>query len=91
MASGFLRRMGKDKLLIKIKDKYIIDYVLETMYESNFYENIVVVRKNEIIKKAKNGISESIKLGVKYSSKDTLGYMFFQGYRILITIHDIKK
>lgn len=103
MLSGYSKRMGKDKLLMKIKGKCIVDYAFEVVYKSKFYETIAVVRKKEILKKAeklhfktvlnnnaKKGISESIKLGVVNASKLSLGYMFFQGDQILIKLEDIK-
>ena len=31
MASGFSRRMGKNKLLMKYNDKFLIEYTLDTI------------------------------------------------------------
>ncbi|MBC8587905.1 nucleotidyltransferase family protein [Paratissierella segnis] len=88
MASGFSNRMGKDKLLIEINGKKIIEWVLEAVKASNLNEIILIYRTKEIkriadsygIKTVYNpnahlGQSQSVILGVENSKSDT--YMFF--------------
>lgn len=103
MASGLSKRMGENKLLLKYKDKTIIEYVLDEVSKVDFKEVIVVSSYNEIkeiskkynykyIENKKNyiGQSESIKLGIN-NSKESLGYMFFVGDQPLIDSNYINK
>lgn len=103
MASGLSKRMGENKLLLKYKDKTIIEYVLDEVSKVDFKEVIVVSSYNEIkeiskkynykyIENKKNyiGQSESIKLGIN-NSKESLGYMFFVGDQPLIDSKYINK
>lgn len=89
LASGYSKRMGKNKLLLEFKGKPLIQYTLDTVFQCNFLEAFLIAREEEIetmgnehhIKVIKNenahrGISESIKLGVK-AAGETEGYMFF--------------
>ncbi|HLR20891.1 MAG TPA: molybdenum cofactor cytidylyltransferase [Tissierellaceae bacterium] len=91
MASGFSRRMGKDKLLLEIEGKKIVEYVIEAAKKSNLNEIILVYRTREIrdigekynIKtvynpKAHLGQSQSVILGVENSSSNN-SYMFLVG------------
>ena len=105
MLSGLSTRMnGKDKLLIEINGQPIVQYVFDTIAQCGFAEVIAVCRKKEIMnialsygfkallnKKFKNGISESIKLGVSHANENSNGYMFFQGDQILIKKEHIEK
>ena len=50
MASGFSNRMGKDKLLIEINGKKIIEWVIIALKDSNLDEIILVYRTEEIKK-----------------------------------------
>lgn len=91
LASGFSRRMGKDKLLIKLKDERIIETIIKASISSNLNKVIIVYRKDEIKdiaikykipyilnKNSDLGQSESIKLGVE-SIKEKSDYMFIMG------------
>lgn len=88
MASGFSKRMGRDKLLIEINGKKIIERVIETLMDSNLDEIILIYRTEEVRKIAESygiktvynpnahlGQSQSVVLGVENSRYDT--YMFF--------------
>lgn len=103
MASGLSKRMGENKLLLKYKDKTIIEYVLDEVSKVEFKEVIVVSLYNEIkeiskkynykyIENKKNyiGQSESIRLGIN-NSKQSFGYMFFVGDQPLIDSKYINK
>jgi molybdenum cofactor cytidylyltransferase len=89
MAAGMSKRMKRDKLRMKINDKPIYEYILDTLVNYPFYEKIIVARDDEILRKAENlgflavknfkyflGKSESIKAGLK-AIKETEGVMFF--------------
>ena len=89
LASGFSRRMGRNKLLLKYRGKSMIEHTIEIILQCGFSEVILVAREEEIIEignrnglkvikneNAVKGISESIKLGVMHA-KQTDGYMFF--------------
>jgi molybdenum cofactor cytidylyltransferase len=103
LASGYSRRMGKDKLLLKYSGKSMIEHTIETILECGFSEVILVAREEEIIEignrngikvikneNAVKGISESIKLGVMYAN-DTEGYMFFMGDQPFLDRDTIKE
>ena len=101
MASGFSKRMGLNKLLMKYNDKFLIEYTLEKISQCDFVEKIIVTQYEEIEKLTNNfkvvinenahkGQSESIKLGVKSSEKCD-GYMFFVADQPLINQKDIEK
>lgn len=101
MASGFSKRMGLNKLLMKYNDKFLIEYTLEKISQCDFVEKIIVTQYEEIEKLTNNfkvvinenahkGQSESIKLGVKSSEKCD-GYMFFVADQPLISQNDIEK
>lgn len=87
MASGFSHRMGKDKLLMEINGKKIIELIIEAAKHSNLDEIVLVYRLKKIrdigklynIKticneKAKLGQSQSIILGIENSKNNA--YMF---------------
>ena len=101
MASGFSKRMGLNKLLMKYNDKFLIEHTLEKISQCDFAEKIIVTQYEEIEKLTDNfkvvinenahkGQSESIKLGVKSSEKCD-GYMFFVADQPLISQNDIEK
>ena len=96
MASGFSRRMGENKLLMKYNNKFLIEYTLDVISKCNFkdklivtqYEKIKEIGENLDFKVVKNkypnrGISESIKLGIK-NCEESEGYMFFVGDQPLL-------
>ena len=103
MASGFSRRMGENKLLMKYNNKFLIEYTLDVISKCNFkdklivtqYEKIKEIGENLDFKVVKNkypnrGISESIKLGIK-NCEESEGYMFFVGDQPLLDKKDIEK
>ncbi|MGV8146788.1 MAG: NTP transferase domain-containing protein [Alkaliphilus sp.] len=112
MAAGFSSRMiyknddelsNKNKLLMKIKGKSLIDNILNIANEIDFSEKILIY-KDEIIKqKAKElgfktvfngesqkGLSSSLKLGV-LNAKPTEAYMFFVADQPLLSVTTVKK
>ena len=103
MASGFSKRMGLNKLLMKYNNKFLIEYTLEKISQCDFAQKIIITQYEEIEKliedlnfkvvineNAHKGQSESIKLGVKSSEKCD-GYMFFVADQPLINQKDIEK
>lgn len=103
LASGYSRRMGQNKLLLKYRDKSLIEHTIETILQCGFTEIILVAREAEIIEignenglkvikneNAINGISESIKLGVM-QAKETEGYMFFTADQPFLNIETVKE
>ena len=102
MASGNGRRMGINKLLLKYKEKALIDYVIENVIMCDFYSMVLVSQYEEILSLARKrtmlvvhnynsekGQSESIKLGILNSPKSD-GYMFFTGDQPLMDVETIK-
>lgn len=91
MASGLSNRMGRCKLLLKYKGRFLIEYVLDAVKNSDLNEKIIVTGNKTIMKLAETrklkviknfyghmGQSQSIKLGVRASS-ESLGYLFIAG------------
>jgi molybdenum cofactor cytidylyltransferase len=103
LASGFSRRMGCDKLTLPIKGKSILENIVDEILKVDFNE-IILIYRNEFVKKiveeksircienlnAENGMSESIKIGIKNSSSCD-GYMFFVGDQINLNKELISK
>lgn len=103
MASGFSKRMGENKLLMKYNNKFLIEYTLDVISKCSFNDKIIVTqykRIKEIGEKlnfkvvinehANKGQSESIKLGIE-NCKVSEGYMFFVGDQPLLNKDDIEK
>lgn len=92
MASGFSKRMGNNKLFLKINEETLIEHTIKIIKKSKV-DNIIIIYIDERIKdiaknhnilsvynnNAEKGQSESIKLGIKSSDENTEGYMFFVG------------
>lgn len=103
MASGMSRRMMLDKLHLKINDKYIYEYILETIKRYDFFETLVVAKDRDILERAaklgflgvKNtkyylGQSESIKAALRIA-KVTDGFMFFVADQPFIELNTIER
>jgi len=92
MASGFSRRMNRNKLLLSLGEETILERVIKAAKNSSLDE-IILVYNNEDVKKIaeKHGVttvynenpdkgqSESMKLGIINANKKTKGYMFIVG------------
>lgn len=106
MASGFSRRLEKNKLLLKLDttNKTLIERTIETIIESQISELIIVYREDIILSKAnrynvdkiKNenaevGQSESIKLALNNFSNKEVGYMFFVGDQYFLNKTTINR
>lgn len=102
MASGYGRRMGKNKLLLSLHGKYIIEYILDTVKQCSFKDVVLVGRGKKILDiaerkgirvikndRAINGQSQSIKLGINNLSCAE-GYMFFTGDQPLVDVETIE-
>ena len=102
MASGYGSRMGINKLLLKYKEKALIEYVIENVISCDFYSTILVSQYEKVLSLGKErtmevvhnynsdkGQSESIKLGIINSPKAD-GYMFFTGDQPLMDVETIK-
>lgn len=103
LASGFSKRMGKNKLLEKVEGKCLIQYIVESVLESEI-DNIVVVYRDKSLedvlknykgiklvfnKHAENGQSEALKTGIQGAGKDG-EYIFFVGDQPLISVETIN-
>lgn len=102
MASGNSRRMGTNKLLLKYKEKTIIEHSIENVIMCDFYSSVLVSQYEKILDfgrertmkvvhnyNSEKGQSESIKLGILNSPKSN-GYMFFTGDQPLMNVETIK-
>lgn len=103
LASGYSRRMGENKLLLKYNNKYLIEYVLDAVISCSFHEILLIGRDENILTLAKSrgiktvfnskahlGQSESIKLGIENSDMVD-GYMFFTGDQPFIDKYTIER
>lgn len=104
MASGFSKRMGKDKLLLDINGETLIERVIKAVKESNI-EEIIMTYKNYDIKaigdkynlntvynsNAEEGQSSSIKVGIKAAKPNTDGYVFFVADQPFLSSEVINK
>ncbi len=103
LASGLSRRMGTDKLHMKIKGRNLYEYILTTLCRVPFYERIVVAKDEDILSRAESlgflavrntkfylGKSESIKAGLR-SAKETDGFMFFVADQPFLHVETIRK
>lgn len=103
LASGYGKRMGKNKLLLPLKNKPVLEYVMEVVLEYSFNDIVLVAREEEVIKLSKDkgirtiankeaykGQSESVKLGIK-DSMPADGYMFFTGDQPFIKKEHVVK
>jgi len=103
MASGLSKRMNKNKLQMKINDKKIYEFVLQTIKNCSCFKEVTVVAKDdEILENASDlefmavkneeshlGQSQSIKLGLR-NLKETDGYMFFVADQPFIKVSTIE-
>ena len=103
LASGFSRRMGKNKLLISIEGEPILQRVIREIKKSNISNIILVAREDNVIKLGiqekvqvvKNefafyGQSQSIKLGLTKVDLNK-NFMFFCGDQPFIDSTNINK
>ena len=108
LAAGQSKRFkGENKLIIKYKNKPLINYAINSLIKSKVSKIIVVlghedkkikkkIKKNKKIifvlnKKYKSGISSSIKAGLKKVSKKNKGFLVVQSDMPFIKSSDINK
>lgn len=105
MAAGLSKRMSRNKLKMKINNKYIFEYILETIKNCGtcFSEIIVVAKDDVVLRKAGElgykyvenemphlGQSVSVKLGIENTNMAN-GYMFLVADQPFIKESTIKK
>lgn len=102
MAAGFSRRMGVNKLLIKLNDQYIVDHLIAKYPGSLFYQSIAVYSDQmvgDIFKKGgfKTLLNSSadekcvtIKIGTE-ACFDADGIIFFVADQPFLKVDTIKK
>ena len=104
LASGFSRRMDKEKLLLKVEGIPMIERVVRAAKSSQIDELIIVYQRDEIkeiVKKygikmiynqhADEGQSAAVKLGIKSSHPDSYGFMFLVGDQPYLNTSTIDK
>ncbi len=102
MASGYGRRMGKNKLLLTYKDKPLVQHIIEKVVSCDFYNRTIIVKDEEILSLAMNyglnvvrnhnpsiGQSEAVKLGIDNTTR-AKGYMFFTADQPLLDVETIE-
>lgn len=103
MASGMSKRMTVDKLHLKLNNKNLYQYVLDTIKQHRFYQVIVVAKDDDVLASAESldfvgvknttyqiGQSESIKYGLE-KAKSCDGFMFFVADQPFIELQTIGK
>lgn len=103
LASGFSKRMGKNKLLMNIGEEVILQRVIREIKKSDISNIILVAREDNVIKIgmeeqievikndfAINGQSQSIKLGLTKVDSNK-NFMFFCGDQPFIDSQSINK
>lgn len=102
MASGFSRRMKRNKLLMQVNGKKLISYIIDETKNISSSEKIIVSSYDEILDlapddyiKVRNdfsikGQSMSVRLGVENSDINN-SYLFLAGDMPLITSEKIEK
>lgn len=104
MASGFSKRMGKDKLLLNINGETLLERVIKAVKGSNIDEIIMTYRNHDVKtigdkynlnviynSNAEEGQSSSIKVGINAAKPYTDGYMFFVADQPFLTSDIINK
>ncbi|MEQ8155547.1 MAG: molybdenum cofactor cytidylyltransferase [Clostridiaceae bacterium] len=102
LASGYSKRMGRDKLLLEYKGKPMIQWILETINRCDFSEKILVTRRKEIVQMgeklnlkviinndAYRGQSQAVRSGTENSSAGN-DLMFFVGDQPLMNTDAIR-
>ncbi len=92
LASGFSRRMNKDKLLLPVGGVPLVERVVRSAAESRLNSCILVYREEKVRaigkkyglqavynESAQQGQSASVKLGVMNAPEDVSGYLFLVG------------
>lgn len=103
LASGLSRRMKRDKLLINLGDKAIIEHVVEACVNSDLDKIILVYRKEQVKmigekykietiynENASLGQSQAMKLGLGIANRDS-SFMFLMGDQPFINSDWINK
>ena len=101
MASGLGNRFGENKLLYKIQDKPLLQYILETTAKLPFTERIVVTRHQEIVELCESQNIKTIFHQEPYQS-DTVrialeklpefkGYLFCTGDQPFLKATSLEK
>ncbi|MCQ1528155.1 molybdenum cofactor cytidylyltransferase [Lutispora saccharofermentans] len=99
LAAGSSKRMGKQKLILPLKNSTIVENAVETVKSCKAFGEILVVYQSEEVMdrikkydvktvynaKAKDGQSTSVIEGIKNSDPDAKAYMFIAGDQPFIT------
>jgi len=102
LAAGLSARMGKDKLLMELKSKPLLQHAIDLLDKTEAFEKLIVTTKTRLTKitvpnevKAiintdpGRGLSSSIKLAVENSSGTH--FLFMTADRPKLTISDITQ
>jgi molybdenum cofactor cytidylyltransferase len=87
LAGGLSSRMGRNKLMLKIGDKAIIDIVIENAKASKLDELVIVHGKYDIITDIKKVYNADYELGMSTSVKK--GIENFQGNAVMLLLGDM--
>ncbi|MFZ5352134.1 MAG: nucleotidyltransferase family protein [Bacillota bacterium] len=105
LAAGSSSRMGRQKLLMELNGKAIMNRVIEQVTASNCFDEIILVYYEYAVKQAAEGydlklvhnpspvlgLSSSLKLGIEAADERAGEYMFFMGDQPFISPAIIEK
>ncbi|WP_435548076.1 nucleotidyltransferase family protein [Desulfobacterium sp. N47] len=92
LASGFSKRMKREKLLLPLAGIPLVEHIIRTA-QSSHLDEVILIYRNENIKElgakylnkiifnahAEEGQSAAVKLGITAADKETDAFMFFVG------------
>lgn len=103
MAAGLARRMGTNKLLLRLGDKFVYEHILDTLTQGNFSRVHVVSAYEEVLAGAekrnfnpiyndqnKAGRARSIVLATRAADEDS-ALAFFVADQPLLTLETIER
>ena len=104
LASGFSRRMNKDKLLLPVEGVPLVERVIRSAAESQLNSCILVYREEKVMaigkryglqtaynEYAQEGQSASVKLGVIHAPEEINGYLFLVGDQPYMNARTINR
>ena len=104
LASGFSRRMNREKLILPVEGVPMLERVIRAATASDLDEVLLVYKKNEIRALGQkyglllvhnphpeDGQSAAVKAGVKHAHQESLGFMFLVGDQPFLSVATINR
>ena len=104
LASGFSRRMNREKLILPVEGVPMLERVIRAATASDLDEVLLVYKKNVIRALGQkyglllvnnphpeDGQSAAVKAGVKHAHQESLGFMFLVGDQPFLSMATINR